>query len=236
MSAQVIDNDHYCPAVFYEPGAHTIKSDTRYALVVVRIQLFDPKDTAEVALVNALQDQLVIEAGSADPLPPCEWEPESLKALTAEYEIEAKALDGFKGLMGPRGKVDEKRSATRRGRRLGAQSRQGRDLLQCTLASTTPSEGLQRDLPVPENRAFWSITVYGADGYMKSDNTILNSSSVEAERRRDVHGPLRLEGPLRRRPQPARRHARLELRHARLPAGAERPRRELRLPAVEPVK
>jgi hypothetical protein len=31
---------------------------------------------------------------------------------------------------------------------------------------------------VPENDAFWSITVYGSDGFMKSDNNIVNSSNV----------------------------------------------------------
>ena len=76
ISAQVIDNDHYCPAVFYEPGTYPVLSDTKYALVAVRIQLFNPSDPAEVAEVNALQDQLVIQAGSVDPLPASEWEPE----------------------------------------------------------------------------------------------------------------------------------------------------------------
>ena len=65
ISAQVIDNDHYCPAVFYEPGTHAIRSDTRYVLVAVRIQLFDPNNAKEVALVNTVQDQLALEAGSA---------------------------------------------------------------------------------------------------------------------------------------------------------------------------
>jgi hypothetical protein len=32
---------------------------------------------------------------------------------------------------------------------------------------------------VPENNAFWSITVYGKDGFMKSDNNIVNSSNVK---------------------------------------------------------
>jgi hypothetical protein len=32
---------------------------------------------------------------------------------------------------------------------------------------------------VPENNAFWSITVYGADGYMKSVNNILNASNTK---------------------------------------------------------
>ena len=32
---------------------------------------------------------------------------------------------------------------------------------------------------MPENNAFWSITVYGADGYMKSVNNILNASNTK---------------------------------------------------------
>ena len=31
---------------------------------------------------------------------------------------------------------------------------------------------------VPENHAFWSITVYGADGYMKSENNVVSSTNV----------------------------------------------------------
>ena len=34
---------------------------------------------------------------------------------------------------------------------------------------------------VPENGAFWSITVYGNDGYMKSDSNIVNSSTVKLD-------------------------------------------------------
>lgn len=70
FSVLIVDNDHYAPAVFYEPGKHALPTDTKYVLATVRIQLFNPKDPAEVALVNAIQDQFVIEAGSADPVPP----------------------------------------------------------------------------------------------------------------------------------------------------------------------
>lgn len=137
ISAQVVDNDHYCPAVFYAPGAHPIASDTKYALVIVRIQLFDPNDPAEVAEVNALQDRLVIEADSADPMPPLQWEPESLKALTEEYVEEAKALTSFKGLMGPRGTVDEKR------RHLGAAAGWGLNPKRTRPTSTTAASTIR---------------------------------------------------------------------------------------------
>jgi hypothetical protein len=32
---------------------------------------------------------------------------------------------------------------------------------------------------VPENNAFWSITIHGNDGFMKSENCIVNSSNVK---------------------------------------------------------
>ena len=52
----------------------------------VRIQVSDPRDADEVALVNKLQDQFVISAGSADPLPAFEWDLASLKELTVQYQ------------------------------------------------------------------------------------------------------------------------------------------------------
>jgi hypothetical protein len=35
---------------------------------------------------------------------------------------------------------------------------------------------------VSDNGAFWSITVYGNDGFMKSDKNIVNSSNVKLNR------------------------------------------------------
>lgn len=56
ISALIIDNDHYAPAVFYTPGVHKLPQDTKYELVAVRIQLFKSQDAREVAYVNSLQD------------------------------------------------------------------------------------------------------------------------------------------------------------------------------------
>jgi hypothetical protein len=178
ISAQVIDNDHYCPAVFYEPGPHPIRSDTRYVLVAVRIQVFDPKDRAEVALVNGLQDQVVVSAGSEDPLPPPKWDPESLKALTSRYEKESKAFKSWKGLMGPRGKVDEARRHIAAAAAWGLNPEEDATYLMYG-GEHDPGKGYSATYQVPENGAFWSITVYGDDGYMKSESCILNSSTVK---------------------------------------------------------
>jgi hypothetical protein len=164
--------------VFYEPGTHAIRSDTKYVIVAVRIQVFDPKDRAEVALVNALQDQIVVAAGSADPLRPSKWDPDSLKALTERYGKESKAFKSWQGMMGPRGKVDETTRHIAAAAAWGLNPEEDATYLMYG-GEHDPGKGYTATYRVPENGAFWSITVYGDDGYMKSENCILNSSNVK---------------------------------------------------------
>jgi hypothetical protein len=188
-SVLLIDNDHYCPGVIYEPGTHPLPRDTKYLGVLVRIQLLNPTDPQDVALVNRLQDQFAVEAGSADPFPEPHWDAGSLERLTAKYKAEFAKYDKYPdGFMGSRGRADE---AIRHIACAGAWGlfpnehavyinyNGGHDHRVCHKATYR----------VPDNDAFWSITVYGGDGFMKSDNNIVNSSSVKfnAEGRFDVH-------------------------------------------------
>ena len=179
VSLYLADNDHYCPGVIYTSGTHDLPRDTKYLLVGVRIQVINPKDPDEIALINKLQDQFILKASSADPIPPSKWDTASLKALTEQYEKEFAQMGGSsKGMMGPRGQVNE----------------QTRHLAAATMWGLNPDKdafymnyngghdtkvGYKATYQLPENNAFWSITVYGNDGYMKSENNILNSSIVK---------------------------------------------------------
>jgi hypothetical protein len=177
-SVYLADNDHYCPFVIYKAGTHELPQDTKYLGVGVRIQVFNPKDADELALVHKLQDQFIIKANSAEPLPEFKWDLQSLKALTVQYEKESTQYSSWKGMMGPRGKVDEKTRHVAAAAAWGLfpewdatylNYSGGHDYRVCHKAT----------YQVPENEAFWSITVYGNDGYMKSDNNIVNSSNVK---------------------------------------------------------
>jgi hypothetical protein len=177
-SVYLVDNDHYCPFVIYTSGTHELPKDTKYLGVGVRIQVFNPKDASEVALVNKLQDQFIIKANGADPLPEFKWDLASLKALTAQYEKDSAQYTSWKGMMGPRGKVNEKT------RHIAAAAAWGLfPEWDATYLNYNGGEDSNRchkaTYEVPENKAFWSITVYGNDGYMKSDNNIVNSSNVK---------------------------------------------------------
>ncbi len=108
-SVLVLDNDHYAAMVIYEPGTYELPKDTKYMFLAARIQLFDSKDPQEIALVNQLQDQLVIQANSADSFPKPEWDTASLDALRAEYEKEFSKFDQYpEEWQGPRGIANDK--------------------------------------------------------------------------------------------------------------------------------
>jgi hypothetical protein len=177
-SVYLVDNDHYCPFVIYTSGMHALPGDTQFLGVGVRIQVFNPKDASEIALINKLQDQFIIKANSAEPLPELKWDLESLQALTDQYEKESAHYRSFNGMMGPRGRVDEKT------RHIVAAAGWGHfPEWDATYLNYSGAHDYrvchQATYQVPENGAFWSITVYGNDGFMKSDNNIVNSSNVK---------------------------------------------------------
>jgi hypothetical protein len=177
-SVFLADNDHYCPLVICTAGLHQLPKDTKYLGVGVRIQVFNPKDSEEVAAVNKLQDQFVIKAESADTIPEFKWDRPSLAALTEKYEKEAAALGSYKGMMGPRGKVNEKTRHLAAAAAWGLFPEADATYLNYNGGHDT-KVGYKATYQVPENKAFWSITVYGKDGFMKSDNNIVNSSNVK---------------------------------------------------------
>ena len=94
--------------MFYKPGTYEIPSDTKYVTLVQRIQLINPSDPADVAMVNQLQDQFTIQASSHDPFPEPQWDKSSMLVLRAEYEQEFQQYDQYEpDWMGPRGEVNE---------------------------------------------------------------------------------------------------------------------------------
>lgn len=177
-SVYLVDNDHYCPGVIYTSGTHQLPTDTKYLGIGIRIKVFDPTDPEEIALVNSLQDQFIINAASSEPLPPIKWEPNSLKKLTAEYEKESAKYSSWKGMMGPRGKVNEKTRHVAAAAAWGLFPEEDATYLNYSGKHDT-NVGYKATYQVPANEAFWSITIYGNDGFMKSENCIVNSSNVK---------------------------------------------------------
>ncbi|MEM6481990.1 MAG: DUF1254 domain-containing protein [Pseudomonadota bacterium] len=178
FSILVIDNDHYAPVVFYEPGTYQVPDDTKYVSLIMRIQIMDPSDTSDLALVNKMQNAFVIEASSHDLFPQPDWDVASMLALRAEYEQAFQHFSQYEpDWMGPRGEVNEET------RHLAVAGAWGlfpeKDAVYINYTGPPSSDACYiATYEVPPNDAFWSITVYGADGFMESDTNIVNDRNV----------------------------------------------------------
>ena len=98
--------------------------------------------------------------------------------MEAKYEKDFVNYTSSAGMMGPRGKVNEKI------RHIGAATMWGlnedKDALYLNyMGGHDTKVGYKATYRVPENNAFWSITMYGSDGMMKTENCIVNSSTVK---------------------------------------------------------
>jgi len=83
MSLQVINQDHYVPAVYYGEGSYTLdrqRIGTRYLLAGVRT-LVDPADPKDVRQVLALQDAIKVSQRNPGKLEVPNWDQASQKKV-----------------------------------------------------------------------------------------------------------------------------------------------------------
>src|SRR5262245_25728175 len=83
MSMQVINQDHYVPAVYYGKGSHVLDRKTigsRYALVAIRT-LVDPSSADDVKQVHALQDAIKLDQKEAGKFEIPNWDEVSQKKV-----------------------------------------------------------------------------------------------------------------------------------------------------------
>jgi hypothetical protein len=182
LSALVINEDHYNPAVFYGAGRHTLTREnvgTRYAMVGIRI-FVDPNDPTDVRQANALQDAITAsQPGGPGTFEIPDWDPVSQKKVRDALVAASNALPDMRYAAGPnRAAVDPVR------RLLAAASAWGlnpdRDAI---YLNVFPAENDGKTTyrvrvgQVPVD-AFWSITVYTADGYFNRND--LNAYSINS--------------------------------------------------------
>jgi hypothetical protein len=179
-SMQVISEDHYVPMVVYDEGAHTLTRDnvgTRYAAVGIRT-LVDPNDPKDVEQVHALQDAIKVEQKAAGKFEVPNWDPASQKKVRDALLVLATTLPDFRGAFGEKGKVDPVRRLIGAAAAWGGNPDKDAVYLNVTPAKndgTTVQQITIKDVPVD---AFWSISVYNAEGYYQKNE--LNSYTINS--------------------------------------------------------
>ena len=160
-----------------KPGSYELTEDsvgTRFAMVTIRT-FADVTDPDDLAKAHAAQDAIGISGGGDGPFEAPEWSTDSL--AIARKALNDLAVLGFDTSYAF-GRKEEVRPVDHL---VGAAAGWGglpRTAAMYLLASvakndgTTPHAVTVRDVPVD---AFWSFTVYNADGYLEANDLGVNS-------------------------------------------------------------
>ena len=184
----VVNEDHYVVSVAYAAGSYTIRrirAGTRYVLVALRT-LVDPSNPEDVEQVHALQDAVTAEQKNRGWFEIPNWDPESQKQIREALKALGATLPDLRHAFGARREVDPVRHLIATATAWG-----GNPDKDAVYLNFTPAHNDGKTIHtlrvgrVPVN-AFWSVTVYDAEGYLEANSLDrYNLNSLTAERNAD---------------------------------------------------
>jgi hypothetical protein len=180
----IVNEDHYVPMVVYGAGSHTLtktQMGTRYVAAAIRT-LVDPANPEDIKQVHALQDAIKVEQHNLGTFEVPAWDPASQKKVRDALLVLGSTMPDFKRAFGTQEQVDPIRHLI--GTALGWGGNPDKD---ATYLNITPTQNdgktlytlVVKDVPVD---AFWSISVYNAQGYFEpnTENAYsLNNSTAK---------------------------------------------------------
>jgi hypothetical protein len=187
MSLMSVSQDHYATTV-YGKGEHVFSRDkigTRYALIGVRT-FADPNDPADVEKVHALQDKIKLAQKETGKLDLPSWDKASQKKVHDALLVLGSTITSFDHAFGTKSEVDPIRHLI--GAAAGWGGNPDRDakylnIMPAKNDGTTVYQLKVKNVPVD---AFWSVSVYNADGfYTKNPYNAYSLNSVTAKKDSD---------------------------------------------------
>ena len=168
VSVMIVNEDHYVNEVIHDAGSYDLtmdRHDTPYVAVAARV-LVDPNDPDDVERVAAVQDRFGLTAGSAQPFAMPDYDQASFDHTRTALLTLAGGLSATDRMFGTEADVDPARHLLGTAAGWG-----GLPTTEATYIGTNPGLPVgQYELRVPDDvpvDAFWSISVYNADGYFE---------------------------------------------------------------------
>ena len=188
MSMQVINEDHYVPEVVYGKGNYTLTKDqvgTRYVAVAIRT-LVDPADPKDIEQVHALQDAIKVSQKSVGTFEVPNWDQASQKKVRDALLVLATTLPDFKKAFGTKAQVDPVRHLIGTAAAWGGNPDKDATYLNITPAKNDGSTVYKLNVGKVPVDAFWSVSVYNAEGYFeKNPYDAYSLNSITAKKNAD---------------------------------------------------
>ena len=182
QSAWFITEEHYNPMAINEPGTYTITQEAmgaRYVGVIIRTQV-NMHDAEDMAIVTELQDALQLKQDRKGSYQPSEvWNMDEVLDMRQKFlNITNEKKYTSDQLFGKKGELTQEQHNCGVAYGWGGFTSDQAVYLGRIPANDKPCTLTLKDVPIAEN-AFWSITVYDAQGYPQGEPYNVNSAFAE---------------------------------------------------------
>lgn len=181
LSIMVVNQDHFIPVIFHDAGEYVLTEadlGTRYVMLGSRI-LVDPADPADITTVNVLQDGLGLAASSSTEFVLPDYDTGSMTATRNALIALSDGLPDFTGAFGRAGEVSPVRHLI--GAATGWGGLPGYEAHYLNVVPGLPLGEYQLRITDPPVDAFWSVSLYNAEGYFEANELGVNNiNSVTA--------------------------------------------------------
>jgi hypothetical protein len=189
MSMMVVNEDHYVYEVDYGAGNYNFtKSEvgTRYVMMALRT-LADPTNSQDLKAAHALQDAVIVKQRNPGQFEVPNWDPVTQNKMRDALLVMNASLPDLKKAFGSRFQVDQVRHLIGTAAAWGGNPDKDAVYLNVTPSKNDGAAIYKLNVPgkVPVN-AFWSVTVYNADGFFqKNQYDAYSLNSITAKKATD---------------------------------------------------
>ncbi len=182
ISAMVIQNDHYIEQVFTTPGTHKVDSKTDFVAFTVRIQV-NPYDPDDMDVVRSLQAQIKIDNPSKREHVLPNYDLDQMVALRNKLVEEGQKFGSLNNMQGKRDEIDPRMHLLGTALGYGLFPDKNAQYISffpkgAIASADVCSKATFYPPPINKN-GFYSITMYGDDGYIKNENSVLNRYNLK---------------------------------------------------------